>query len=36
VRSSNGDSYAGWRTEEEMRIWLEETRDQVQPEKDHG
>lgn len=36
VRSSNGDSYAGWRTEDEMRTWLEETRDQVQKGDSRG
>lgn len=28
----NENSYVGWSTEEEMKAWLEETRDQVQPE----
>lgn len=32
VRSSNGDSYTRWLTEDEMRAWLAETRDQVKPE----
>lgn len=34
VRVSNGDSYAGWRTEDEMKAWLTDTQDQVNPEDD--
>jgi hypothetical protein len=36
VRSSNGDSYSGWHTEDEMRTWLAETRDHVQAEDDES
>ena len=34
VRASNGDSYVGWRTEDEMKAWLADTNDQVKPEDD--
>jgi hypothetical protein len=36
VRSSNGDSYVGWRTAEEMRTWLDETRDELQKDGGRG
>lgn len=29
----NGNSYAGWHTEEEMGAWLEDTKDQLNPEE---
>lgn len=31
VRGNDGSYTNGWRTEEEMTAWLEETKDQVQP-----
>jgi hypothetical protein len=33
---ANDNSYAGWRTEDEMKAWLEDTQDHVQPEDDHA
>jgi hypothetical protein len=29
----NGNSYTGWRSEDETRAWLEESREQVKPEE---